>query len=709
MDENMGIDLPLTKWSETESPFDQLNRPPIKTITNMQQQPLKSIQAQNKPMKLRVLDAVDAENASVTVNKVFHPADVPIQGLEGKTWPKEVKETLKEIAVGIGHEIGMKTSVLIASFTHQMRAKLGLQSADEMAEKLNIELDTWKEIQTSKTWEELSKDAKHLCYNMLIWLNQPSSLRKPSAMKVATVATLPLLHALSATFKMELKNQSIDLKSFIANVMKNRINSRGLDYLIKWPCLPWEWLNAVARNCYACMWIWLKLPLDERMSYFDVEDEIDTKKLSREALAFLRKNGASVTEFAEKITGVSRSHVSLFLHHPVPWSLCKDFQRDMYRDIRDWMNKPAEERLEVFDRLKKGEIEHSTRIVPRARGRPRAYAGDDWIVGDLKVGEELKTISSNPRKRMTQDGLRELSKIAAHRSKTIPEVINTAQVAAQFIKGLQTGRVTMLGFANQIKVNRNYLSLLVKEPVHWERCQSHQQRFAYACIQDFFENDPVIELSDESHHHGEDVVVVKADQRRVAKVEALDKLKEIVDSKRAEIGDREGGLEPLDTFKISISILHEVKHGSLTNIGMGAVLGMDRHYVSNMLRKPNDWTAIGFNQKFAFTCLNEWLNHPDCPKTPMSSSPEPEEEPRPKRPRRTYVETRPKPKKAKLTEHQKQYLTEQFNKNSNPSNEQRAVMSSELNLSIRSVTIFFNHRRSLAVKEAKRGSNVNSE
>ena len=51
--------------------------------------------------------------------------------------------------------------------------------------------------------------------------------------------------------------------------------------------------------------------------------EIDTEKIAGEALRFIRENGVSVTEFAEKIARFQRAHVSLTLNHPVPMDKCR--------------------------------------------------------------------------------------------------------------------------------------------------------------------------------------------------------------------------------------------------------------------------------------------------------------------------------------------------------------------------------------------------
>ena len=52
-------------------------------------------------------------------------------------------------------------------------------------------------------------------------------------------------------------------------------------------------------------------------------DEIDSLKVSSEALHFIRQSGVSVTEFAEKIARYQRAYVSLALNHPVPMENCR--------------------------------------------------------------------------------------------------------------------------------------------------------------------------------------------------------------------------------------------------------------------------------------------------------------------------------------------------------------------------------------------------
>ena len=53
------------------------------------------------------------------------------------------------------------------------------------------------------------------------------------------------------------------------------------------------------------------------------QDIIDSSKVAGEALHFIRENGVSVTEFAEKIARYQRAHVSLALNHPVPMEKCR--------------------------------------------------------------------------------------------------------------------------------------------------------------------------------------------------------------------------------------------------------------------------------------------------------------------------------------------------------------------------------------------------
>ena len=50
---------------------------------------------------------------------------------------------------------------------------------------------------------------------------------------------------------------------------------------------------------------------------------IDSLKVAGEALRFIRENGVSVTEFAEKIARYQRAHVSLALNHPIPMEKCR--------------------------------------------------------------------------------------------------------------------------------------------------------------------------------------------------------------------------------------------------------------------------------------------------------------------------------------------------------------------------------------------------
>ena len=54
-----------------------------------------------------------------------------------------------------------------------------------------------------------------------------------------------------------------------------------------------------------------------------IDAAIDTSFIAGEALRFIRQNGVSVTEFAEKIAKFQRAHVSIILNHPVPIEKCR--------------------------------------------------------------------------------------------------------------------------------------------------------------------------------------------------------------------------------------------------------------------------------------------------------------------------------------------------------------------------------------------------
>ena len=68
----------------------------------------------------------------------------------------------------------------------------------------------------------------------------------------------------------------------------------------------------------------LKQPhLTEQAVSPNSSEEIDTAEVAGAALRFIRENGVSVTEFAEKVARFQRAHVSLTLNHPVPLDKCR--------------------------------------------------------------------------------------------------------------------------------------------------------------------------------------------------------------------------------------------------------------------------------------------------------------------------------------------------------------------------------------------------
>ena len=61
-----------------------------------------------------------------------------------------------------------------------------------------------------------------------------------------------------------------------------------------------------------------------------IDVAIDTPFIAGEALRFIRQNGVSVTEFAEKIAKFQRAHVSIILNHPVPIEKCRLVSKSMH-------------------------------------------------------------------------------------------------------------------------------------------------------------------------------------------------------------------------------------------------------------------------------------------------------------------------------------------------------------------------------------------
>jgi len=436
---------------------------------------------------------------------------------------------------------------------------------------------------------------------------------------------------LAETVQIERTRHSLDLKEICRHVLGEcRVNPHCLEAMITCP-VPASWMNERAIKVYQELWKWLRLTQRQRLNLFpwlvtsskgeikgkkahnptrrkrklrskeedesrfklarrtlreatnkpeSSADQLNTLHLAQATMGFLQSHKISLRDFGEKIGEQKRSFVSAWLHRPQPWAKCKRPQKSFYLKVRAFLAQPENQRFGMVSKKAGADIvvhdegrthnlssreEPSSEVrqggplnkavsrrslllkkpllnnagtestkpktttktnslvdeTPVKAGRRRAskskYPSEDWVVttadedscgevdeqsADQNVNDEnyeadkecqgtpkgLEKRLFSPRKKMESmeiDRLEEIVKARRRCSRDVPEEINTTEIAKQFQAGMENRRVTVIGFANVLGPNRNYLTNLVKRPVPWNDCNV-TQRFVYACIKDFF-------------------------------------------------------------------------------------------------------------------------------------------------------------------------------------------------------------------------------
>ncbi len=234
------------------------------------------------------------------------------------------------------------------------------------------------------------------------------------------------------------------------------------DYLFN----PIDWTTATPhqRYVYAMLNYWLGNEEDLFAGVY-----LNTRQVASEALRFVKQNGVTISEFADRVVKIPRASVSLYFNNTIEWNASKDYLKHAYVLTAHWLDLPPEARLRGF-----------TSNVTKQQQQPRIENVE--VKPDINHDDTENASVVRPEV-MAQEAaiLQEAKMLLTKKPPKVMSFINTAGVAADMRAEMKRAGVSINGFAGVLGVHRNFLSALLQNPVSWDHASQYQQ-FAYGAM-----------------------------------------------------------------------------------------------------------------------------------------------------------------------------------------------------------------------------------
>ena len=521
--------------------------------------------------------------------------------------------------------------------------------------------------------------------------------KKPESELMSTILNTYKLSAISLG---EMKKYSVSLKSFAAAL---GMNAASFSLSLREP-RHWFDTNSVQKRCYYYLYLWLNLPQKFReatlkpFEHFE-ENPVETmpkiKALIQVFVKEINANNINLDKFAGKILSQDCNSITLrnMILTPLPWELMSWKMKLQYAKIWFWLKQRATKRLQML-----GLQEYpDTFQIARKVLLKLQYINVTELIQEVNKGLPVTVMNSllynpvdwafaNPNEKYLYLAL--MQWLGFNVGSKIENLdIEATEIATSSLEFVKENNITVTEFSEKVvKIPRAQVSLYFNSPISWHKANASlrsglinasfwmnlepQKRLEY--FPGFEES---VEICDDSLEEARKVI---------ANIENLEET------------------SYLDTQIIAETMKNELRKAGISLKNFAKLVKINRNYFATMLNTPLKWETCTKLQKQVYKTMKIWIefrcqsgqNLPNNAVSERALKPinGPNQKPTEKKMK--------KQKRVKFTPQQRQYLLDYFRQNNRPNHEEKLAISKHLNLSMRTVMIFFCNRRTrLSQKE----------
>ena len=274
--------------------------------------------------------------------------------------------------------------------------------------------------------------------------------------------------------------------------------------------------------------------------------------------------------------------------------------------------------------------------------------------------------------------------------------IDTFEISKNSMDFIRENYITVTDFADKIvKIPRANVSLYFNNPIPWIKASS-ALRVGIINVMFWLDLEPNRRLENLEHAETANLpILVDLPQKSY-----IDEAKAIV----AEVKENATELNKytLDTLEIAKHMKMELRKANICLKNFAKIVQVNRNYFASLINSPLTWETTTNLQKFVYQSMNAWITHRQKNILPnfqprMALKPLNVEMGqnliKNQIKRHLNIKERNKQKRIRFTQEQRQYLLDYFKKNPRPDHNEKQDIAKKLNLSIRTVMIFFCNRR----------------